>query len=101
MKRLLIALFILFMVTVNYLIIIEYFQNYVSDYFDIEKLLTKKYRCIRYFEERDHDKFTDRQCEPYVYEYMLFKLEKSRYVYMHYAYNFISCGVFALIYCYL
>lgn len=83
------------------MMIIEYFKNYVPEYFDIEKLLDKKYRCIRYFEDKDFNTYNDKQCQPYIYHYMLFKLEKSRYIYMHYAYNLIVWSLFIFAYYYL
>lgn len=98
LKPILITIFAIVICTVNYAILMEYFHNYVPEYFDVVKILDKKYRCIRYFDDREYDKFIDSQCQPYVYDYLLFKLEKSRYIYIHYAYNFIMWGLFGLVY---
>lgn len=80
----------------NYYLISEYMSEYVPDNFNIEKLLDKKYRCIRYFDDKYYDKFTYNKCKEYLEEYIIFKLEKSRYIYIYYAYNIIIISLFGI-----
>ena len=67
--------------------------EYVSENFDIKKLLEKKYRCIRYFDEKNYDKFSHNSCKPFFYDYVEFKLEKARYIYAYYAHNAIVVSI--------
>ena len=80
----------------NYLLVLEYQEEYVPDNFDIRKLLHQKYRCIRYFNDKEHNKYLHQKCSDYAYDYTEFVLERSRYIYMFYVYNFVISGLFGL-----
>ncbi len=77
----------------NYFLISEYMTEYVPENFDIKKLLDKKYRCIRYFDEKNYNKFTHNSCKALLHDYVDFKLEKSRYIYAYYAHNSIIISI--------
>ncbi len=80
------------------MLINEYFNEYTPDNFDIIKLLEKKYRCIRYFNEKHVDKYQQSLCQAYLVDYLEFKLEKSRYIFIYYSYNIVMISLILIIY---
>ena len=96
MKYLLGFIMIIILTISNYYLISEYMSEYVPDNFNIHKLLNLKYRCIRYFNDKHFDKFSHNRCKQYLEDYIIFKLEKSRYIYMYYGHNIILISLFSL-----
>ncbi len=88
-KYALISIMIFILCILNYFLINEYLTEYVPDNFDIKKLLDKKYRCIRFFDDKRDDRYLRATCAPYLEDYLSFKLEKSRYIILYYAHNTI------------
>lgn len=82
----------------NYLLIIEYYNEYVPENFAIDKLLDKKFRCIRFFYDKINDKYAHMSCKEYHKDYIDFLLEKSRYVYMFYTHNVIIISLIIIFY---
>ena len=82
----------------NYMMIMEYQNEYVPDNFDIEKIIHQKFRCIRYFNDKRVNTYQQRKCRDYTHEYVEFILERSRYIHLMYAYNFVIMCLFALFY---
>lgn len=80
----------------NYFIILEYYDEYVPDNFGIQKLIDPKYRCIRYFYDKVDNAYLHNKCKPYIYDYTAFLLEKSRYIYVYYAYNMCIAILFVI-----
>ncbi len=73
----------------NYMIYVQYYTEYVPENFNIKQLQDKNYRCIRYFDEKNYDRYSHHSCKNYMHEYINFKLERSRYIFMYYAHNLI------------
>lgn len=83
---------------INIIIITNYFYKYVPSHFNHTRLLDKKYRCIRYFAEKEYYKYMHQSCQEYNYDYIQFVIEKSRYIYSYYTYNFIMINLCIIIY---
>lgn len=95
-KHIIQATYIAALLLSNYLIILEYQQEYVPDNFDIYKLLDLKYRCIRYFNDNKYNRYQEHKCNTHIYDYTEFVLERSRYICLFYAYNLITGSLFLL-----
>lgn len=56
-------------------------SSYYSPYnFGHEKLIQKKYRCIRYYQDKnDYNKFMEKSCIPYKKDFQQFSEERSLY----------------------
>lgn len=80
----------------NYMMILKYYDEYVPDNFDIYKMLDIRYRCIRFFHDKNENSYRQKICQPYYYDYVAFNLEKSRYIYMYYAHNLIVISIFTI-----
>jgi hypothetical protein len=80
----------------NYMIIMQYYNEYVPENFSIKQLLDKQYRCIRYFHAKQYDKFAYNSCKKYTHDYVEFQLERSRYIYMYYSHNLIMVSMFVI-----
>lgn len=53
---------------------------YSPDNFGLERLVQKKYRCIRYYQDKkDYNKFMEKSCTPYQKDYEQFREEKALY----------------------
>ena len=73
----------------NYMISTQYYSEYDPKHFSFNQILDKRYRCIRYFDEKDYDRYSHYSCKNYMHDYINFKLERSRYILMYYAHNLI------------
>lgn len=73
----------------NYMIAMQYYAEYDPNHFTVKQLQDKQYRCIRYFDEKDYDRYSHHLCKNYMHDYLNFKLERSRYIMMYYAHNLI------------
>lgn len=80
----------------NYMTMIEYYNEYVPEYFSAYKLLQKHNRCIQYFNENNYDRYTHYRCKDYMQDYIEFQLEKSRYIYLYYAHNAVMISIFII-----
>lgn len=49
--------------------------------FSKKHILDKKYRCIRYFDENKYDKFSEKKCENFKFDYLNFQLGRSISIY--------------------
>ncbi len=78
------------------MIIIQYYNEYVPENFSIKQLLDKQYRCIRYFNTKQYDKFAHNSCKNHIHDYIEFQLERSKYIYMYYAHNLIMVSMFVI-----
>ena len=74
----------------------EYYAEYVPDHFDMNKILQTKYRCIRYFDDKMINRYLHFKCKPYFEDYVLFRLEKSQFIYSYYVHNAVMLVCFAL-----
>jgi hypothetical protein len=74
----------------------EYYKQYAPENFSIHKILDKKYRCIRFFHDKDDSPYMQKICQLYYYDYIAFSLEKSRYIFMYYAHNVIVISLIAI-----
>lgn len=55
-------------------------SHYSPDNFGHQKLMQKKYRCIRYYEDKnDYNKFMEKSCIPYQNDFRKFNEEKTLY----------------------
>jgi len=52
----------------------EYQTNYNVDNFKFNKLIEKKYRCIRYYKLGEYNKLMNKTCDTYNHEYTIFRL---------------------------
>ena len=84
------------MCVTNYVLIMQYYDEYVPDNFSRNKILDKKYRCIRYFHNNIQNRYGESICKAYYYDYVAFNLEKSRYIFMYYVHNIIVITLFAI-----
>ena len=80
----------------NYHAIIEYNSNYEPENFTIKHMLEPKYRCIRYFDDKQYSKYYHIKCADYLYDYTDFMLERSRYIYIFYIRNMIAAVLLVL-----
>jgi len=78
---------IIIAIYLNYEMYATYNRLYVPKYFSREKLLYKKYRCIRVLENYPNLKYANKNCKEYKHEYLNYKLERSRYTYEWIVYN--------------
>jgi len=85
-------------VILNIIIVIKYLQEYDPDYFDNSRFYQKKYRCIRYFIEKEFNKFAHKSCERFADEYTLFLISRYRYTYLSYLVNVIMSSLFIIVY---
>lgn len=72
-----------------------YYDKYVPDNFSRSKILNKKYSCIRYYHNNEFYKYTEKTCEKYKYDYLLFQLQKSIHINDYVLYN-IFCIIMLL-----
>lgn len=69
------GILIIAMLIVNNYIISTY---YSPENFGRDKLIQKKYRCIRYYQDKDdYNKFMEKSCKPYMKDNRIFNDEKS------------------------
>lgn len=81
----------------NNIILKTYKSEFVPAYFNSEKLIQKKYRCIRYFAEKEFDKYTQTNCISHMHDYVNFNLEKSQFLYMFYMHNILMVVIYIFI----
>jgi hypothetical protein len=87
---------ILIMCMSNYMIMTEYYDEYVPEYYTREKILQKNYRCFRFFHENSDKKYIYNSCKPYLHEYEVYKLERSRYIYTYHLHNILMTTVIVI-----
>jgi hypothetical protein len=95
-KQIFQSIIIMILIICNYMILMEYSQQYNPDNFDKHKILDKKYRCIRYFHNNQYNKYTDAACGSYKATYVLFISEKILYMYMYFSYNVIMVSLLVI-----
>jgi hypothetical protein len=88
--------FIMTICITNYMMMLEYNSEYVPDNFDVSKIAQQKYRCIRYFTDKMQNRYLHTRCKPFFEDYVIFRLEKSKYIYAYYAHNAAMITCFAL-----
>jgi len=76
----------------NYNHTIVYYNKFVPDNFSRSKLLNKKFSCIRYFNNNEYYKYTEKRCQDYKYDYLLFQLQKAIHINDYVLYN-IFCAI--------
>lgn len=84
---------ILLMCISNYIIITEYYNEYVPEYYSKDKILQKNYRCFRFFHGNYDKKYSYNSCQPYLYDYEIYKLERSQYIYTYYIHNILITSI--------
>lgn len=82
----------------NCLFMAEYLDEYSPDNFSSQKLVDKRYRCIKFFHEKRIDKFAHTSCKSYHDDYIMFMMERSRYICLIYADNAILMSLFVIFY---
>jgi hypothetical protein len=73
----------------NYNIINTYKNNYLIEQFTIKQLIHQEYRCIRHFDDREHNKYQNEKCKDYLPNYIQFIMQKYRYISIFYLQNFL------------
>lgn len=74
------VLFIMFCMIVNCILLVQFSDNYIPENFSMNKLKTQKYRCIRYFYEKEYDKYTEKKCSSFKNELTNFHMAKSFHI---------------------
>lgn len=60
----------------------KYHEKYLNTKtFSKNLILQKKYRCIRYFDEKDYHKYFEKKCNEFKRDYLNFQLRRSLYFY--------------------
>jgi len=76
----------------------EFKNNYMIEHFDKSKFIEKKNRCLRYFDRKTYDKYTNILCADYVKDYDVFQNKKNENMTMFINYNTIITLFMILIY---
>jgi len=89
--KILVSYLLFFMIhfIVNYNNVTEYDTNYNVNNFKINKLIEKKYRCIRYYKLGEYNKLMNKTCDIYNHEYTIFKLGEQLLINKIYINNII------------
>lgn len=81
------TLFTLFIA--NAIVLDHYYTNYHTNTLIKYRLFQLRFRCYRYYDIDLKNELTNIICTPYKYDYILFSLDRSRYIALCYGLNLI------------
>lgn len=90
------VLFIILLNYINYLLIVNYQQEFVVDNFNKTKLLDQKYRCIRFYSSNMDNKYLENKCKNHYRDFKQFKTDRKTYIFQYYIYNIAMTSLFLL-----
>lgn len=90
-------LFFTLICIINIIAFDNYYTKYHIDSLIKNRLIQLKFRCYRYYENNQNSELTNIVCSPYKYDYILFSLERSRYIALCCGFNLILSFFYILI----
>lgn len=82
----------------NFNMTVYYYENYEVSNFTRAKLMSQKYRCIRYYAEKDFIPHMENKCRKFKHNFVVFSLQKSAHVFYYIIYNIIFIALIIVIY---
>lgn len=82
----------------NFNMTVKYYDKYEVSNFTRAKLMSQKYRCIRYYAENDFIEHMENKCNRFKYDYLVFSLEKSAHAFRYVMYNLLFMMLITIVY---
>lgn len=98
-SKIVLYVLIVLSITINYLIVCEYFEKYAISFSNIEKTYNlERSKCIEYFDSKNRNNKTDIECLPYSHDYVVFILQRAYDIKNYFIINMILTMIISVIF---